>query len=81
MAQAKRKLAAILSADVAGYSALMGDDERATVATLDECRAVFGDHVAGQGGRIVINCVLIGKEALIRSVATQVQKAMSESSR
>ena len=30
----KRKLAAILSADVEGYSRLMGDDEEATVRTL-----------------------------------------------
>ena len=30
----KRKLTAILSADVEGYSRLMGDDEEATVRTL-----------------------------------------------
>ncbi len=30
----KRKLAAILSADVEGYSRLMGDNEEATVRTL-----------------------------------------------
>jgi adenylate cyclase len=30
----KRKLAAILSADVKGYSRLMGEDEAATVKTL-----------------------------------------------
>ena len=48
-----QRLAAILAADVAGYSRLMEADERATVATLDACRAVFRDHVAGHGGRIV----------------------------
>ena len=32
MAEAKRRLAAILSADVAGYSRLMGADEEGTVA-------------------------------------------------
>ena len=37
----KRRLAAILAADVAGYSRLMGDDERATIATLREYRDVF----------------------------------------
>lgn len=52
-AKVEQKLAAILAADVAGYSALMGDDERATVATLDEYRAVFREHVAEQGGRVV----------------------------
>ena len=30
----RRKLAAILSADVKGYSRLMGDDEEATVRTI-----------------------------------------------
>jgi adenylate cyclase len=34
----KRKLTAILSADVVGYSRLMGDDEVATVNTLKSCR-------------------------------------------
>jgi uncharacterized protein (DUF58 family) len=32
--EGERRLAAILSADVAGYSKLMGDDERATVNTI-----------------------------------------------
>ena len=48
-----QKLAAILAADVAGYSALMGDDERATVATLDTYRAVFRDQVSAENGRVV----------------------------
>jgi len=34
----KRKLTAIFSADVAGYSRLMGEDEAATVKTLDTYR-------------------------------------------
>ena len=49
----EQKLAAILAADVAGYSALMGDDERATVATLDAYRDVFRSHVAAKRGRVV----------------------------
>ncbi len=48
-----QRLAAILAADVAGYTALMQDDERATVETLDEYRAVFREHVPAQGGRVV----------------------------
>jgi len=32
----KRKLTAILSADVVGYSRLMGEDEEATVRTLNK---------------------------------------------
>jgi len=49
----ERRLAAILSADVAGYSKLMGDDERATVLTLTEYREVFADHIARHKGRVI----------------------------
>ncbi len=37
----ERKLAAILSADVQGYSRLMGDDEEATIRTLTTYREVW----------------------------------------
>jgi len=50
---ARRKLAAVLSADVAGYSRLMADDEAATVATITEYRGVMGDLVTRHGGRVV----------------------------
>jgi adenylate cyclase len=50
---AERKLAAILSADVAGYSRLMGDDELATVRTLTEYREVISATVARHSGRVV----------------------------
>ena len=46
MAEAKRKLAAILAADVVGYSRLMGDDERATMDMLNICRDVFRKHIS-----------------------------------
>jgi class 3 adenylate cyclase len=36
----KRKLTAILSADVKGYSRLMGEDEEATVRTITAHRKV-----------------------------------------
>jgi len=49
----QRRLAAILSADVAGYSRLMGDDEVATIRTLSEYRAAISDIVATHHGRIV----------------------------
>jgi adenylate cyclase len=42
-----------LAADVAGYSRLMGDDERATIATLNRYREVFRDTVEANRGRIV----------------------------
>jgi class 3 adenylate cyclase len=40
--RAKRKLSAILSADVKGYSRLMGEDERHTIETLKAYRHVIG---------------------------------------
>jgi adenylate cyclase len=49
----QRRLAAILSADVAGYSRLMGEDEVATVRTLSEYRTVFGGIITARNGRIV----------------------------
>lgn len=49
----KRKLAAVLSADVAGYARLMEAHEASTVAQLDAARAVFREHVAAAGGRVV----------------------------
>ena len=49
----KRKLAAILSADVAGYSRLMGADEHATVHRLTAYRAVFADSITQHAGPVV----------------------------
>ena len=49
----RRKLTAILSADVAGYSRLMGDDEIATVSTLKSHRNLIADKVQVFNGRIV----------------------------
>src|SRR5262249_18815627 len=50
---ATRRLAAILAADVAGYSRLMGEDEAGTAQVLREYRAAADPLVAGHGGRIV----------------------------
>ena len=49
----QRKLTAILSADVAGYSRLMGADEEATVATLTAYRKVFLSEIEKHHGRVV----------------------------
>lgn len=49
----QRRLAAILSADVAGYSRLMGADEVATVRTLSEYRAAVAGIIGAHHGRIV----------------------------
>jgi TolB-like protein len=49
----ERRLAAIVAADVAGYSRLMGFDEVGTARTLRQHRAVTDALVAKHGGRIV----------------------------
>ena len=49
----KHRLAALLSADVAGYSRLMAEDEIATVRTLAICREKIGALVQEKGGRVV----------------------------
>src|SRR5262249_46079673 len=48
-----RRLAAILAADVAGYSRLMGVDEAGTARMLRERRAAAEPLLAEHGGRIV----------------------------
>ena len=49
----KRKLTAILSADVKGYTRLMGEDEEATINTLTEYRKIISGQVKQHDGRIV----------------------------
>src|SRR5260370_16640362 len=49
----KRRLAALLSADVAGYSSLVRDHEEAAIAVLRGHRAIFDPLVEQYGGRIV----------------------------
>jgi TolB-like protein/class 3 adenylate cyclase/Tfp pilus assembly protein PilF len=52
-ARIERRLAAILAADVAGYSRLMGMDEVGTARSLREHRVVSDALIARHGGRIV----------------------------
>ena len=52
-AKVPRRLAAILAADIAGYSALMGADEAATVRDLKAHQAVVLPIVTEHGGRII----------------------------
>ncbi len=49
----KRKLTAILSADVEGYSRLMGDDEEATVRTLTAYREVLSTLIQQHNGKVL----------------------------
>jgi len=79
-----RRLAAILAADVAGYSRLMGRDEPGTLARLKAHRTDrLGPTLARHGGRLV---KLTGDGALVEfpsavgalSAAIEFQQAMAE---
>ena len=48
-----RKLAAIVSADIAGYSRLMGADEEGTLSALKAHRNAIDPVIFRYGGRIV----------------------------
>lgn len=52
-ADLKTHAAAILAADVAGYSRLMSLDERATVEALDGARSLFRFQIEAHGGRVI----------------------------
>jgi TolB-like protein/class 3 adenylate cyclase/Flp pilus assembly protein TadD len=78
-----RRLSAIVSADVAGYSRLMGLDETGTARVLREHRAVFDALVAKHGGRIVKTTgdgVLLEFPSVVDAVecAVVVQAVMAE---
>jgi adenylate cyclase len=80
----KQRLAAILAADVAGYSRLMGEDEPATVAALRGHREVFRQHIEANGGRVVDmagDSVLAVFDSTAGAVAAAMatQKALGES--
>ena len=48
----RRKLAAILAADVVNFSAMMGDDEDGTLRNLKACRALTDESITANHGRI-----------------------------
>jgi len=76
-ARVKRRLAAILAADVVGYSRQMGADEAGTLAALKRHReTIFNPAVAAHNGRIV---KLIGDGAIVEfgSVVDAVNCALS----
>lgn len=79
-----RRLAAILAADVAGYSGMMGSDEVGTVAALRQIwTETFNPAVAARHGRIV---KMMGDGALVEfssivdavECAVAIQRAMGE---
>ena len=79
-----RRLAAILAADVAGYSRLMGVDEEGTLAELKAIRHELSDpKVKEHRGRIVKTTgdgLLIEFASVVDAVrcAVEVQRAMAE---
>jgi class 3 adenylate cyclase/pimeloyl-ACP methyl ester carboxylesterase len=52
-AQVERHLAAILAADIAGYSRLMEQDEEGTLARLKACRREISVAITSHRGRII----------------------------
>jgi TolB-like protein len=79
----ERRLAAILAADVAGYSRLMGLDEVGTAQVLREHRVAVDALVAKHGGRVVKTTgdgVLIEFHSVVDAVesALAIQAVMAE---
>src|SRR3984957_15981809 len=79
----ERRLSAIMAADVAGYSRLMGLDEAGTARMLREHRVVADAVVSKHGGRIVKttgDCILLEFPSVVDAVecAVAVQAAMAE---
>jgi adenylate cyclase len=83
-ARVERRLAAILAADVAGYSRLIGNDEEGTLATLKSCRRELIDpKIAEYRGRIVKTTgdgALVEFASSVDAVrcAVEVQRAMAD---
>src|SRR5215213_1752944 len=87
LAREQRKLAAVIAADVVGYSRLMGRDESGTLARLRKNRSELLEPVLTKyGGRLV---KLTGDGALVEfasavdalSAAIEFQQAMAEANR
>src|SRR5499426_1709185 len=82
-AKVPRRLAAILAADIAGYSALMGADEAATVRDLKAHQAVIHPIVPEHGGRIIDTAgdgILVEFPSVLSAVecAVAIQRVMAQ---
>ncbi|MCP4933186.1 MAG: hypothetical protein GY927_03055, partial [bacterium] len=78
-----RKLAAILYADVAGYSRLTGDDEDATHRVLSEYLDLIADTIASCHGQVMHyagDAVLAKFDAVTDAVssASKIQEQLAE---
>ncbi len=79
----QRKLTAILSADVVGYSRLMGADEEATIETLTAYRKVFLSHIETHRGSVVDakgDAILAEFASVVDAVnsAVEIQRQLAE---
>ncbi len=79
----QRKLTAILSADVKGYSRLMADDDVATVQTLTAYRELMSSGVQQHQGRVVDSPgdnVMAEFPSVVNAVtcAVEIQKGLNE---
>jgi adenylate cyclase len=79
----KRKLSAIVSADVEGYSRLMQDDEEATIRTLTTYRAAITQLVQQYRGRVVDtpgDNILVEFISVVEAVncAAEIQRELAE---
>jgi len=79
----KRKLTAIISADVQGYSRLMDDNEEATVRTLTAYRKAITDLTQQFRGRVIDNPgdnILAEFSSVVDAVdcAVEIQRELSE---
>src|SRR5713101_5416802 len=79
----QRRLAAILAADVAGYSRLMGSDEEGTLVGLKACRELIDSRSREHRGRIVNapgDSVLVEFGSAVDAVrcAIEIQKQIAE---
>ncbi len=82
----KRKISALLAADIVKYSRLVADDEEETVHRLADYRAVFEEVTSRHGGRIVNmvgDAVLADFSSSVDAVrgALDVQAAIGEHNR
>ncbi len=78
-----RKLAAILAADVVGYSRMMGEDEQGTAQAVRERREAAAPIIAAHGGRVFKTMgdgMLIEFSSIVAAVecALAMQKQMAE---
>ncbi|MBV9702640.1 MAG: adenylate cyclase [Methylobacteriaceae bacterium] len=82
----ERRLAAILAADIAGYSRLMDEDEAATVRDLKADQGVVLPMIASHGGRIIDTAgdgILAQFPSAVRATecAVAIQRTMAERNR